>query len=38
MKMTGRVVGKDGGKVDVTVRGANSLGDHITGTVTVSLP
>ena len=36
--MTGQVIAKDGGKVDVTVRGANSLGDHITGTVTVSLP
>jgi hypothetical protein len=26
------------GAVEVTVRGANRLGDHVTGTVTVSLP
>jgi hypothetical protein len=26
------------GAVEVTVRGANSLGDHVTGKVTVSLP
>jgi hypothetical protein len=45
MTLTGIVTAKadpdaDGrrGDVEVTVRGANSLGDHVTGTVTVSLP
>ena len=33
------VVGPDGkGAVEVTLRGANGLGDHVTGTVTVRLP
>jgi len=45
MTLTGSVTGKgplgdDGtsGAVTVTIRGANDLGDHVTGTVTVILP
>jgi len=38
MTMTGRVVSKDDGVVIVDVRGANSLGDHVTGTVKLCLP
>jgi acyl dehydratase len=38
MTMTGKVTAKDEGTVVVAVRGANRLGDHVTGTVTVSLP
>ena len=38
MRITGSVVKKDGGMVEVAVRGANALGDHVTGTVAVSLP
>lgn len=45
MTLTGSVaekgpVGSDGrsGTVAVSIRGANDLGDHVTGTVTVSLP
>jgi len=38
MKMTGLVTAKDDGLVEVAVRGANSLGDHVSGTVTVALP
>jgi acyl dehydratase len=38
MTMTGRVASKDGGVVTVEVRGANSLGDHVTGTVKLCLP
>jgi acyl dehydratase len=39
MRMTGRVKGKgDDGRVDVEIRGANSLGDHVVGTVTLVLP
>jgi acyl dehydratase len=38
MTLTGSVKGKGGGVVDVSVRGANSLGDHVNGTVTVQLP
>jgi acyl dehydratase len=42
MVMTGSVVAKaveDGeGIVEVSVRGANALGDHVTGTVRVALP
>jgi hypothetical protein len=38
MKMTGRVTAKDDGLVEVEVRGANGLGDHVTGTVTLALP
>jgi acyl dehydratase len=42
MRLTGRVVGteaRDGeGIVEVEIRGANSMGDHVTGKVTLALP
>jgi acyl dehydratase len=38
MTMTGEVTKKDGRAVDVEVRGANSRGDHVTGTVALELP
>jgi acyl dehydratase len=38
MTLTGTVTAKDAGVVEVRVRGANSLGDHVTGTVRVALP
>lgn len=38
MRLTGSVSAVDGGRVDVAVRGENSLGAHVTGTVTVRLP
>ncbi|HEV2686322.1 MAG TPA: MaoC family dehydratase [Actinomycetota bacterium] len=38
MKLTGAVKSIDGNEVDIDVRGANSLGDHVTGTVKVQLP
>jgi acyl dehydratase len=38
MRMTGRVSAKDDGVVTVEVRGANGLGDHVSGTVTLELP
>lgn len=39
MVMTGVVAEKhDDGVVEIDVRGANSLGDHVTGRVTVQLP
>jgi acyl dehydratase len=38
MTMTGKVSGKDDGVIDVDVRGANNLGDHVTGTVALELP
>ena len=37
MTMTGTVSAVEGDLVEVAVRGSNSLGDHVTGTVTVSL-
>jgi acyl dehydratase len=39
MRLTGEVVGIDeaDGAVEIQVRGANSLGDHVTGTVVVAL-
>jgi acyl dehydratase len=37
MKLSGRVVRKDAGVVTVEVRGANGLGDHVTGHVDVAL-
>ena len=37
MVMTGTVTKKDGSVVEVALRGANSLGDHVTGTVTLEL-
>jgi acyl dehydratase len=38
MRLTGRVTSVDGADVEVEIRGANSLGDHVTGTVRLSLP
>jgi len=40
MHMTGTVTAKDDTtrSVELAVRGANSLGDHVTGTVTLTLP
>ena len=38
MRMTGSVTAKDEGEVEVTLRGANSLGEHVTGTVRLELP
>jgi acyl dehydratase len=42
LRFTGRVVGTsregDDGFVEVELRGANDLGDHVTGTATLSLP
>ena len=45
MTLTGSVTAKDDGvdgdgrgAVEVTVRGANGLGDHVTGTVRLLLP
>jgi hypothetical protein len=38
MKMTGNVKAVDGDEIEVEVRGANSLGDHVTGSVKVKLP
>jgi acyl dehydratase len=40
MRMTGEVTAKeeDDGIVEVTIRGANTMGDHVTGTVRVALP
>ena len=39
MRMTGSVTRIDvSGEIEVEVRGANSLGDHVTGTVTLELP
>ncbi len=39
MTLTGSVTAKnDDGTIEVSVRGANSLGDHVTGTVTLELP
>jgi len=38
MTMTGTVTAKEDGVVDVAVRGTNSRGDHVTGTVEVALP
>jgi acyl dehydratase len=38
MTMTGQVTKKEDGLVEVQVRGANELGDHVTGTVTLKLP
>ena len=40
MTMTGKIMAKDDatGVVEVAVRGANSRGDHVTGTVSLTLP
>jgi acyl dehydratase len=37
MTMTGQVTKKEDGIVEVEVRGANRLGDHVTGTVTLEV-
>ena len=37
MRLTGKVDAVDGNVVIVSVRGANDLGDHVTGTVTLEL-
>ena len=37
MTMTGEVTAVDGSRVTVAVRGANSLGDHVTGTVEIEI-
>jgi acyl dehydratase len=38
MTMTGQVTAKDDGVIEVNVRGANEIGDHVTGTVALELP
>jgi hypothetical protein len=38
MVMTGAVTEKADGEVVVALKGSNSLGDHVTGTVTLELP
>ena len=38
MTMTGRVTEKRDGVLEVAIRGANDLGDHVTGTVALELP
>jgi acyl dehydratase len=38
MRLTGAVSAVDGNVVTVAVRGANELGDHVTGTVTLEMP
>jgi hypothetical protein len=38
MLMTGQVTKKADGVIEVAVRGANALGDHVTGAVTLTLP
>ena len=38
MRMTGRVESVEAGIVTVAIRGANSLGEHVTGTVEIELP
>jgi acyl dehydratase len=38
MTMTGTVTAKADGIVEVTLKGSNSLGDHVSGTVTLVLP
>ena len=38
MTLTGRVLAKADGVVTVEVVGANRLGNHVTGTVTLALP
>jgi hypothetical protein len=38
MRLTGRVTNVDPDGVEVEIRGANGLGDHVTGTVTLEVP
>jgi acyl dehydratase len=37
MTMTGQVIEKHDGVVEVAIRGANDIGDHVTGTVVLEL-
>ena len=38
MRLTGSVVAKADGVIEIGLRGANRLGDHVTGTVSLALP
>jgi acyl dehydratase len=38
LRLEGSVARADGGRVELTIRGANRLGDHVTGTVALRLP
>ena len=38
MTLTGSVTAKDDSSIEVAVAGANQMGHHVTGTVTVQLP
>ena len=38
MRLTGAVTRRDAASVEVEVRGTNSAGDHVTGTVVLELP
>ena len=38
MQLTGEVTAVDGDRVTIAVRGANAIGDHVTGTVDVVVP
>lgn len=38
MTLSGTITRKEGGEIDIAIVGANSLGNHVTGTVTVALP
>ena len=38
MRLTGSVVAKADGVIEIGLRGANRLGDHVTGTVALALP
>jgi acyl dehydratase len=38
MSMTGQVTKKEDGQIEVSLKGSNSLGDHVVGTVVLELP
>jgi acyl dehydratase len=38
MTLTGTITRKEAGDIDIAIVGANSLGNHVTGTVTLALP
>jgi acyl dehydratase len=38
MTLTGTITRKEDGDIDIAIVGANSLGNHVTGTVTIALP
>jgi len=38
MSMTGQVTKKEDGQIEVSLKGSNSLGDHVIGTVLLELP